>query len=634
MNIFLKNKNQSGSVLVTVVGILSLMLIFVSVAITIASTAHEQTTNEVFRQQAQYSAQSAVNSFVSNISVNNNITNLINSIAVGTSIESDEKYIDGMGNCRITITKNSTDIVTITAKTYYNSATATSSVMILGTPSVSTSVPRFDVSITSYGNTNVSNSFFTTGGVISNQNASMPNSSQVTSPVYVNGDLYLSNSASISQGTNNNEFSVVATGNIGMANSISLIADSSVTNAYINCGGEIAVPNSVTIGSPSKKINIYTNGISISNSVTLYSDVYVYKTAGATQAININNSPVIYGDVYIDGDLNMTNSVKIAGNLYVSGKVTLTNTVQITGSVYCNNFVASTTSAIIGGNIYSPNSITGYGAPSYQSKWQWQEDRDRAKLSIPEKPDIKAPDVVFSPFEGDAEDFVDFNAINNGLIYNASSVSTFDKSGRITGSIWNKDYIVKVKDKAIWLQLDVNSIGKSNIIIQRDPAYPDTPVYFYVPQYKSLSFSNGSVVVTEKTLENINNSSTFYLGNYKDTSKQLTKSGNVYWLMGKNSSISLSGGSSIEGYVYGPDSSFNAANGGTFRIIYSLDGVNVSTVDDICLIGAVVVDNCSFSNSSGIAFIMPQVQGLPQAPGGDVSGGSSSWSIDGYSRNS
>lgn len=641
---FLK-KNKKGSTLMLVVGICSILLIFLTTSLSVAQLARQQTYIQYNKKQAYYSANSAVNLFAKNATSDADLKDFISNMAAGSSFTSNRINIEGLGEVEYIVSKTSSGSVKVTAKAYYNNAVSESSVILSGNGK-DTRIPQFEAASVSHEEAGFSNGFLATGDVVAwtdNAKMQMTNTGKVFGNVYVVGDLETNDHSAIFQGGKDSEYSIIVTGRFYITNNVNIEYSPTVSKAYINCKELKSDARNFTLGMPEKKIDVHCNSLDLDGGSTskYYSNIYVYKTVGSANPPYVNlNGVTINGDLYIDDNFSLnghTHNAVINGNLIVNGtfKVDSNNGLIVNGNVYCKKFVGSTSGWTLGNNgkIYSPDgSLRG----SYEVNWD--ETTDRPVLATRTKPSIPDPEEVFAPYTVDVSTYINQDAITNGERYeNVANNTVIDKSGVLIGSLWQKKIKIKVKEENIWLQLDVNQIGESEIIIEKDPNYPNTCVYFVIPGNVQI---HKSIVMTSETKSKLEDgNSVFYVGNRDNTAQALTKGQEVYWLLNDGSLLDITGsagaGSTIEGYIYGPKATVKSDNKGAYTTKYTLNGkTNGDNLREISphIIGASVVQKITISNEGGILYLIPRSEGLGSGVIGGPGGGASSWKVDKFVR--
>lgn len=638
---FLK-KNKKGSTLMLVVGICSILLIFLTTSLSVAQLARQQTYIQYNKKQAYYSANSAVNLFAKNATSDADLKDFISNMSAGSSYTSDRIPVEGLGEVEYIVSKTSSGSVKVTAKAYYNNAVSESSVILSGNGK-DTRIPQFDAASVSHEKAGFSNNFLATGDVVAwtdNDKMQLTNTGKVYGNVYVVGDLETNSNSAIFQGGKDTIYSIIVTGKFYITNNVNIEYSKTVSKAYINCKELKSDARNFTLGMPEKKIDVHCNSLNLDGASTseYYSNIYVYKTVGSY--VNLNGV-TINGDLYIDGNFSLnghTHNAVINGNLIVNGtfEVDSNNGLKVNGNVYCKEFVGSTSGWTLGNNgkIYSPNgSLKG----SYQVVWD--ETTDRPVLATRTKPSIPDPEVVFAPYTVDVSTYINQDAITNGERYeNVADNTVIDKSGVLKGSLWRKKIKIKVKEENIWLQLDVNQIVEGEIIIEKDPNYPNTCVYFVVPENKSVQVYKSIVMTSETKSKLEDGNSVFYVGNRDNIAQALTKGQEVYWLLEDGSTLDITGsgnGSTIEGYIYGPKATVKSDNKGAYTTNYTVNGL--TTIGNKLsisphIIGAVVAQKVNISNEGGILYLIPRSEGLGSGVTGGGGGEISSWKVDKFVR--
>ena len=628
--------NKNGSTLVVVLGVSAVVLILLLMSMSISKVARENTYSGYCQEQAYLTAKSALNKVITNMSDNADMYNFIDSMPYDSVYVSNDVEIGGMGKVVITVKKDEAGQVTVLASTNYQDKKSTAAAIINKSPKNDKKI-LFNAATVSFDNSLFSNNYISIGNALSDTALTMPNNSQIRGNIYINGMFEVSNNSVVLQGTDNQSFTILATEDIHFTNNAVLLVRPDVTDAFIHTFKKVSLDSNVQIGSSEHKIDIYCTDFFVTNGCNLYSDIFVSKTKTDPPTIpniEITSSCNIYGNIHIDGNLSIQDKPYIDGNVYVEGTLTTTGDVHITGDVYCNSFIdLSHGQAIIDGNIHCTNSLDG---TIYATQRVWNETTDRPLLSISDIPEFPTPETVFKPYDGKAEDYIDYEELASADTYNAAATSEITKSCVLEHDMWQNNITVKVKDNPIWIKLDMTQIGKSQIFIEHDSEYPNTPVYFVVPSGHSLDLNNASTVVTDVSKTMIDNGDTFCVANYADETKPVLHGQNVYWFLEKDSKLTMANGSFAEGYFYGPEADITCSSVPNTDINFTTDGVNIET-NRFELIGAVIARKIKLSEGCSILYLNPDVENMPDnitnPINGSSSGGSSIdyiWQIESY----
>lgn len=599
-------RNNSGSALVIVVGMLSIFIILVTTSLSIASATQRQTSMEYNRSQAYYCASSALDVFYDKYNDKKDTTfkSKIDGITSDTTIMN--KNISGMGDIQIVAKKDPVSGNTIiTANAKYANTTSKASLVLDGSGNIV--VPTFN-GVLSLSSPNVNGSFVTQGDFVAQDVTSktnIPSYSTINGRIYIDGELDLNSFVKVN-GYSGNEFYIQATKNITINNDVQIIPLKQASKAYINCNGQISINSNVIIGSSDKTVDIYTNGIQVTNNSILYSNIYSYKNTVPNFG-NYISCKQINGDVYIKGDLTIAGSTQIDGNVIVTGTLIMESGVKVSKNIYCGKLDAERTMATIS-KFYSPTVITGNGALTYEPKRSWNEATDRAKLALPVKPALLDPVVVFEPFKKPVSDYVTPHFAEMQTVLNPN-VNGISGSGTIADQ---NNHTINVNDKAIWIRITSSQIG--NILIKHNSLYPDTPVFFYVATPGgNFNITSGQKIVTSTTSDMINGGKTFIIDNYNDpTTTSITKGQPVYWLLNEGVKMNIND-ATVEGYFYGPKADLTAQINDASKVStekYSLNGTDSNSTKAV-VIGAIIVNKASISNTAGTIYLKPRYNGIP-----------------------
>ena len=618
-------KNESGATLVIVVGVFSILLILVIASLSVASAARQQTYNLYCKNQAYFTANSAVNIFANKVSTDTNLNTLVKSLTAGSSYKTSKSNVPGLGEVEYLIKKGTNGKVTVTAKAYFQNMMSQSSVVLNG-KEADPNMPLFDAAAVSLTTTEGSCNFFATGDVRNiYDEMELTNASTIYGSLYTKGNIkFTSTSSSVIQGKDSDEISIIATGDITVENDLIVEYSTTVKKAFISCRKFAIESQTSATGNPDRYLDIYCNSVDFDVTPTLYANLHIFKSeSGVAPSISMDNGALVYGNVYFDGSLSLYKELHVKGDLVITGEADLKN-VTVDGNIYCKTF--SGTNVTCGGKIHA---ATG--------GQEWNEETDRPMLASKQKPEIPKPEDVFAPFQEKAENYIDYDAINNGAVFNKSQNNlVIDKSGRIINDGWGKEVTINVKDKDLWLKVECEQFGSNKIVIKRDPAYPETAVCFVVPSGKTLKVNNETTVLTDVTRNKIGNNEIFFVGNSNDESHQITKGQPVYWILEKDAFLNITK-ATIEGYIYGPEAKFEASERGKentevkFSIYGNTSGNGVFT-KNVPLIGAVVVNDLKITNDCNVLYLIPLLEGLPGDKNTDPGEQNAVYEIDGYIR--
>ncbi len=624
------NKNQKGATLVMVVGIFSVLIIIVTATISVAAAARRQTYTKYCSSQAYYYANSALNVFVSNTATDASLKEFLTNVS--SAKESKEIKIGNNSTVKYFITKQSDGKLLVKVEGTFDGRKAYSSVLLNSDGTVN--APIFNAASVSLDNLHFTQSFFATGDIISkfpdsgNGKCEITNNSKIHGNIYSTGNIEFNSSGAVVEGTNSDVFSIQTPKKFSIENStVSIIYPDTVKKAYINCY-TFSIPVSVTLGNQNKYLDIHCTQVLINNPAKIYGNLNLYKAKDSSgrvigsPSINLGNS-TIYGDVYIDGNVSIaSNNATIKGNLIVTGSCSLSS-IKVEGNVYCSSYSAGWNTNVEG-EVHSPS-----GGDT------WDESHDRQLLASKEKPPIDDPDVIFKKYEIQSESFITENNVNfNQNIYNANQNGlVIDKTGTLNGTtVSGKTITINVKDQKIWVQLNVNQFDQCKIVIKKDPAYPETPVLFYLPTGKKLQI-NQTTILTDKTAYNLNNNVVFQVAKDENDVVPITKGQPVFWFLGANSEVNC-WNSTIEGYIYGPKAKVACSSAGYLYATFSINGTT-KYKEKPPIIGAVIVNSVDITNEQcGILYMVPIVDlfSTIDIPEYDNDDAPANWSIDTYIR--
>lgn len=624
------NKNQKGATLVMVVGIFSVLIIIVTAAVSAATAARRQTYTKYCSSQAYYYANSALNVFVSNTAIDASLKEFLTNVS--SSKESEEIKIGKNSTVKYFITKQVDGKLLVKVEGTFDGRKAYSSVLLNSDGSANT--PIFNAASVSLDYLHFTQSFFATGNIISkfpdngNNKCEITNNSKILGNIYSTGDIEFNSNSAIVEGTNSDVFSIQTPKKFSVENStVTISYPDTVKKAYINCD-TFSIPVSATIGKQSKYLDIHCTHVSINNPAKIYGNLNLYKVkndAGnviSSPSINLGNS-TIYGNVYIDGNVSISsNNATIKGNLIVTGSCSLSS-IKVEGNVYCSSYSAGWNTNVEG-EVHSPS-----GGDT------WDESHDRPLLASKEKPPIDDPDEIFKEYEKESESFITKNAVDfSQNSYNANQNGlVIDKTGTLNGgTVSGKTITIDVKDKEIWLQLNVSQFDNCKIVIKNDPAYPETPVLFYLPTGKKIQI-NKTTILTDKTANMINNNDVFQVAKDENDVVPITKGQPVFWFLGANSEVNC-WNSTIEGYIYGPKAEVACSSAGLLETTFSINGT-AKYKEKPPIIGAVIVNSVDITNEHcGILYMIPMVDlfSTIDIPEYDNDDAPANWSIDTYIR--
>lgn len=640
----LLKKSRSGATLMLVIGTFSILLILVTASLSAATMSRRQTFAAYNKSQSYYVANSAVNSFVNGLNEDTGLRNMVLGLSTGESYVSKRYAVPHMGEIEYRIKRNDSDLIVVTATSYYNYTSSQSSVILSG-QLTNPKIPNFSAATVTFSATEFANNFKATGDVVGRSGADgyfhMTNVVGLLGNVYVDGNLKMDSHVKIQPGTNDKKFTIETTGDIEMTNSVSVIAPAYIPKTYINTQG-LTCSSNVTIGSPEKKINVYAHSFYTTNStVTIYSDVMLYKKDGvAPSYINGSGTFVLNGDIYIEGDyiVPANSNVLLNGNLHVTGTLTVSPSASIRAdNIMCNELIANTGS-IVTNSVYTPNAIGGTNGGALASKQTWNDATDSKLIAMPRRPKVDDPDDVFAPYtltEAEFQAYLNNDMFLPGRVKDFGSGNVdITESCTLVGDSWGKTLNITVGDDPIWINLKT-SLKNVNFNLVMNDAKPDTPVFFYVPKDTTVEVMDARIM-SKQTIAKINNGDTFYSGNYANPSVELTKGQPIYWMIDDNAKIRAINSCIMEGYFYAPFSSgggknidLSNQNDGT-KVKVSTDGLPV-VGDGIKpkLVGAIVVNGAQVVNDAQIVFLVPTVSGIPGVgPGADAS----DFKIESYTR--
>lgn len=266
-----KLNNREGSVLFTVLVIMTVAVLLGTAALVLSSAAYNQTQQEIRSQQAYYTASAALDGMVSYLSSADSDDALMQTIAAlapGSSISSAPGSITGIGEEEtVEIAKLSDGSIKITASSLYAGKKRTISAFMAGETSLYFS------------------SFFTaTGG-----NSLINNlTSFIGEWNLTNSELRLQNSCVI-DGTIRNTGSIVFTNNSPSATDGSRLISQTMIQLENN-------------NNPNLQADLFAHDIKL-----------------------INGTSHVYGDVYVTGTLNVGNVCTFHGNIYKGEGATIVN---------------------------------------------------------------------------------------------------------------------------------------------------------------------------------------------------------------------------------------------------------------------------------------------------------------------
>lgn len=368
-------RNEKGSMLLTVVSVLSILTIFVMATLTVVAAAQRNTFNNYQEQQAYYTARSGIDSMLAYLSdssdavKNAQVTALLAQIPnSGDSIISNTVEIDGMGTYQVTVRNNGTSL-SITSESQFGNAISSETVYL--TRDTVAGIVPFSKSVEAVGGLSGAGAKLNVlGDVMSNSiinNYEFTNTVKVTGAIMHLGDMSFKSSGTTVDLTGIIDTTDLKGKTITTGNDLKIPNDMTITSSmeklnnnlgsYLNVGGELDVVAAITIGSPPtgspptliyRDVDVYCGLAKFTGSSYMqYGNFYTYsnivKSTLLTGDVSFDNTDVtINGSMYVQGNLSFYNGkiIKISGDLVVGGILDIQGCkVTVGGNVIVNGLI-------------------------------------------------------------------------------------------------------------------------------------------------------------------------------------------------------------------------------------------------------------------------------------------------------
>lgn len=437
-----KIHKKDGSVLFTVLIVMTVVIILATASLTMTSVAHSTAVNEYRSQQAYYTAKSALDGVVEYLraaSTTEPIVAEIEKMAVnGTSIKgqwSDDTN-DGIGKYKIDLysIEDDDELIKVTSTSEYLGKTSSVTAIIRATEVYR----RFDGVFTSTGQ-NATTDTLSPPVIVGKSSFDIPEiilQSGVTlgGSVINTGDIKLLNGFKINNATADGKIDIVTAKDLY----VSAPASGGVLDGTIYVGRNMKVDNSgARIGSVADPVDIYVHGDLDTQFANYYGVLYINGN------LTVRGNANFYQPVYVNGNLDSSGGARFYGGVNVVGDV-VNLSGNATGGPYevtyggsiapdiSVNYVATNSSVrkcdmnelyeelgtIVRGNVYTP--------------WIIEEDKFEPAVY----------DIKIGTLYGDAEYKMNYTIDDSGVI--TSYAYTNDSGKNLNFDTTGGDLCIKV----------------------------------------------------------------------------------------------------------------------------------------------------------------------------------------------
>lgn len=316
-----KIHREDGSVLFTVLVVMTVVIILATASLTITSVAHSSAVDEYRSQQAYYTAKSALDGvadYLRAAPTTETIVIEIEKMAVnGTSILGDwsSDTDDGMGRFKVDLysIEDNDELIKITSTAEYLGKTSSVTAIIRATEVYR----RFDGVFTATGQNAttdtlsppviIGKSSFDINEIILQSGVTLGGS------VINTGDIKLLNGFKIDNATADGKIDIITAKDLH----VSAPTSGGVIDGTVYVGRNMYVDNSgAKIGSVTDPVDIYVHGDLSTQFANYYGTLYI------NGDLKVNGNANFYQPVYVNGNLNSSGGARFHAGVYVVGDVT------------------------------------------------------------------------------------------------------------------------------------------------------------------------------------------------------------------------------------------------------------------------------------------------------------------------